>query len=69
VERHLFEFDHVFGVGAKQEHVFEEVSQLVQVLLCEFFKTVFRAYAKNSRLAKIGVYVGRHIPSRLKISA
>ncbi len=31
VEKHSFEFDHVFSKDAQQEVVFEEISQLVQV--------------------------------------
>ena len=31
IERHQFEFDHVFGKETNQENVFEEISQLVQL--------------------------------------
>jgi len=41
VERHVFEFDHVFGAEATQEVVFEEVSQLVQVSLISILSSYF----------------------------
>ena len=42
IERHPFEFDHVFGAEAGQEEIFEEVSQLVQVGVLPFINVVVR---------------------------